>query len=86
VELIDSNSGTWKHDVLNQVFLPHKVEIIGKISFSSNPQEDKQICAPTMSGLFSVRSAYWIAMEEVPKGGIASALNDSNQRKFWKYL
>ena len=85
VELIDSNSGMWKHDVLNQVFLPHEVEIIGGIALSSNPQEDKQIWAPTKSGLFSVRSAYWIAMKEVPKGGTASASNDSNQRKFWKY-
>ena len=78
MELIDSNSGMWKHDVLNQVFLPHEVEIIGEISFSSNPQEDKQIWAPTMSSLFSVRSAYWTAMKEVPKGGTTSASNDSN--------
>ncbi|XP_075670237.1 uncharacterized protein LOC142640006 [Castanea sativa] len=86
VELIDSNSGTWKHDILNQVFLPHEAEIIDGIALSSNPQEDKQIWAPTISGLFNVRSDYWFAMEEVPKGGTASASNDSNQRKFWKYL
>ena len=78
MELIDSNSGTWKRDVLNQVFLPHEAEIIGGIALSSNPQEDKQICAPTMLSLFSVRSAYWTAMKEVPKGGTTSASNDSN--------
>ena len=39
-----------------------------------------------MTGLLSVRSVCWIALEEVPKGGTISASNDSNLRKFWKYL
>ena len=73
VELIDSGNETWKQEVLNQVFLPHEAEKIEGIALSSSPQEDKQIWAPTSSGLFIVRSAYWIVMEEVPKGGLASA-------------
>lgn len=56
--LIDANTGTWKQEVLNQVFLAHEAEIISGIALSSNMQDDKQIWAPTTTGLFSVRSAY----------------------------
>lgn len=42
-KLIEASSGTWKHDVLRQVFLPHEAESINGIVLSSNPQDDKQI-------------------------------------------
>ena len=42
-ELIDANSGTWKQEVLSQVFLLHEAEIIGGIALNSNVQDDKQI-------------------------------------------
>lgn len=67
-------------------FLPYEAEIIGGIALSSSPQKDKQIWAPTTTGLFSVRTAYWIAMGEVSNGGPTNVSNDSSQRKFWKYL
>lgn len=85
-ELIDANSGSWKQEILSQVFLPHEAEIIGGITLSSNLQNDRQIWAPIATGLFSVRSAYWVAKEEAVTGGRAGVSNDSSERKFWKYL
>lgn len=84
-ELIEASNRTWKQDVLKQVFLPHKAESINRMALSSNPQDDKQIWAPISTGLFSVRSAYWVAME-VSKGCTVGVSNDSDLRKFWKYL
>lgn len=36
--------------------------------------------------MFSVRSAYKIAMEMTSVGEAATSSNDSGLRKFWKYL
>ncbi|XP_075650221.1 uncharacterized protein LOC142620796 [Castanea sativa] len=79
-------SGTWKHELVKQLLLSHEAEVIGGIPLSANPQEDKQIWALTTTSLFSVRSAYWIAMEGMSNGGSTTVSNDGSQRKCWKYL
>ena len=61
--LIDSENGAWKNELVREVFLPHETDKICGIALSANLPADKQVWAPTTNGLFSVRSAYKIAME-----------------------
>lgn len=68
------------------VFLPHEAELICGIALSVNLPEDKQVWAPTTSGLFSVRSAYKIAMEMRPGAQIGDVSDGSHLRKFWQAI
>lgn len=42
--------------------------------------------APTANGMFTVRSAYKIAMEMHLGSDSGTVSDDSNLRKFWKYI
>lgn len=63
VALIDEEKGAWKIDLVGNIFLPHEVDLICGNALSANLPEDKQVWALTNNGLFSVRSAYKLAME-----------------------
>lgn len=54
---------SWNLDILNQVFLPFEVEIIEGIPLSNHMPVDKKIWSETTNGIFSVRSAYKIALD-----------------------
>ena len=62
-DLIDVEDKGWNFSLLKHVFLPFEAEIIGGIPLSTRLPEDKQIWAETSNGLFSVRSAYKVAMD-----------------------
>ena len=61
-KLISHEPVGWKVQVIDTLFLPHEVDIIKSIPLSTNSPPDKLIWATT-NGLFSVRSAYRVAME-----------------------
>ena len=42
-ELISQDSGAWKHQVLDVIFLPHEAELIKSIPLSVQLPEDKLI-------------------------------------------
>ena len=65
-ELIDEEKGTWKTNLVSNVFFPHEADLICDIALCANMPEDKQVWALTKNGLFSVRSAYKLAMEMRP--------------------
>ena len=73
-------------ELIQRIFLPQEADTIGGIALSSNLPEDMQIWATTANGRFNVRSAYMLAMGSAPGNRVASALDNSNMRKFWKYL
>ena len=85
-ELIDPVTREWKMELIHRIFLPQEVDIIGGIALSSNLPEDMQIWAATANGRFNVRSAYMLAMEPAPGNGATLTSDNSNMRKFWKYL
>ena len=58
-QLIDRNSMTWRHDMLNQVFMPWDVEIIMKIPLSSRCPRDSIIWIEP-----SVKSAYCMLLSK----------------------
>ena len=71
---------------MQQIFFPHEADLICSIALSVNLLVDKQVWALTHNGIFSVRSAYKLAMEmslTVPVGGVSDG---SQSRRFWKYL
>lgn len=84
--LIDDVNGAWKTDLVWQVFLPHEADIICGIALSTNLLDDKQVWASTTNGLFSVRSAYKLAMEMSLGAPVGDVSDGSHLRKFWKYL
>ena len=62
-DLIGVEKKSWNLDILNQVFLPFEVEIIEGIPLSNHMPVDKKIWSETTNGIFSVRSAYKIALD-----------------------
>ena len=75
--LIDLDNRCWKVDLLQQMFLPVEVEEIRSIPLSNTLPPDKQIWTGTSNGLFTVRSAYKIAMQLSCSSVIASTSDDS---------
>ena len=53
---------------------------------SSKLPADRQVWATTANGLFSVRSAYKMALEMVLGDALGTASDSNNLRKFWKYI
>ncbi|KAF5475420.1 hypothetical protein F2P56_007226, partial [Juglans regia] len=62
-ELIDSNSKSWKRELVNQIFDGAEAEAIIRIPISSLNSKDKLIWKGTHTGCFSVRSAYHMMKE-----------------------
>lgn len=62
-ELINKDEACWKSEVLTTLFLPHEVDVIRSIPLGARLPEDKLIWALSSNGLFSVRSAYYGALE-----------------------
>ena len=62
-DLIDAKQKCWNLNLLNRVFLHFEAEQIASIPLSIRLPDDKQVWATTSNGLFSVRSAYKLALE-----------------------
>ena len=54
----------WKTQIIDAIFLPHEAELIKSIPLSSRLPEDTTVWAATPNGLFTIRSAYRLAMEQ----------------------
>ena len=82
-ELISQDSGCWKYQVLDVVFLPHEADLIKGIPLSVQLLEDNLIWVGNNNGKFSVRSAYRLAMEGA-WFDIGSSSDDRKLRGFWR--
>ena len=85
-ELISHDVAAWKTQIIDAIFLPHEAELIKSIPLSSCLPEDTIVWAATPNGLFTVRSAYRLAMEESRSSNRASSSDPSKTRRFWKSL
>ena len=59
--LIDQDTMSWRRDRLERIFLPFEVETILNVPISYHAQEDQLIWVGNKSGVFTVKSAYYVA-------------------------
>ena len=63
--LIHYDTRRWRADLVNSIFLPFEAKTILNIPISYNLLEDKIIWAGNMKGVFTVKSAYYVALNMV---------------------
>ena len=81
-ELISHVPVVWKMQVIDTLSLPHEADIIKSIPLSTHSPPGKLIWAATTNGLFSVRSAYRLAMEVSRSDTVGSISDGSGLQKF----
>lgn len=62
-ELINLEEACWNSEVISLLFMPYEAEVIRSIPLSTHLPRDKLIWALSSNGLFSVRSAYYGALD-----------------------
>jgi hypothetical protein len=84
-QLIDRESGCWIPNVVIENFRKEEAEAILNIPLSPNLPQDRVIWIGSKSGLFSVKSAYYIgrSLKEEARGQCSYA---GNQPDIWKDL
>ncbi|XP_075651545.1 uncharacterized protein LOC142622019 [Castanea sativa] len=85
-DLIDADQKCWNLNKLNRIFLPFEADEIASIPLSIRLPDDKQVWAATSTGLFSVRSAYHLALNIEEDEGAGSTSDGGHLRSFWKQL
>ncbi|XP_075669956.1 uncharacterized protein LOC142639698 [Castanea sativa] len=83
-DLIDVEDKGWNFSLLKCIFLPFGAKIIGGIPLSTRLPDDKQIWAETSYGLFSIRSAYNVALDLSKPIEFASSSDGDSMRQFVK--
>ena len=85
-ELISQETVSWKMQVIDALFLPHKANIIKSIPLSTLLPPDKTIWAATTNGSFSVRSSYRLAMKNTRSDNAGSSSDGRGLRHFWRRI
>ncbi len=80
-QLICSDTMTWDVDLLDRVFLPRDVEAIKSIPLSQRRPSDILTWTGTKRGVFSVRSAYHMLLNQSHAGEATSSSSSGGQRK-----
>ena len=60
--VIDAERGTWRADLVRELFINFEAENILSIPLSICLPRDKLVWVATPNGFFTVKSAHWIAM------------------------
>ena len=83
--LIDAERGTWRADLVRELFIKFEAENILSILLSICLPRDKLVWVATPNGFFTVKSAYWIAMAAagIEQEGTSGA---SGQKQLWKTI
>ena len=71
--------------LLQRHFLQADIDNIVQIKLCSRNTEDVLAWAPTKNGVFTVKSAYWLGMDELNRPHLGSTSRAPNgQRPIWK--
>ena len=85
-ELLDA-SGAWRLDLLQRHFLPADVHTITNIRTSTRITNDMIAWSPEKNGIFTVRSAYRLAMDERERPlATATSRAPDGRRAIWKII
>jgi hypothetical protein len=82
-----SEHGSWNMQLVRKHFVQADVEVIEQIKLSPRRSVDVLAWAPSPSAVFSVKSAYWLGMNELsrPSQG-ATSRAPNGRRAIWKAL
>ncbi|KAL0011083.1 hypothetical protein SO802_006191 [Lithocarpus litseifolius] len=83
--LINNRSATWKSKVVKHVFLQHEADAILSIPLSQYLPEDKLVWVGTQNGMFTVLSAYKLAMESL-LGPHNAGNSNQGLKPLWKRI
>ncbi|XP_075654901.1 uncharacterized protein LOC142625078 [Castanea sativa] len=81
-ELIDTATVSWKSTIIDALFLPHEAKIVKSIPLSSQLPANKLIWTETPNGLFSVCSAYKLAVKLSHPANRGDSSDNSHIRRF----
>jgi hypothetical protein len=84
--LIDTDHGMWKEDLVRCCFLPTDASYILKFPLQLTLSRDVLIWWGTIPGKFMVKGAYHVAFSRISDHAAAGGSNDSDMFQFWKAL
>ena len=84
--LIDQDTKRWQKDILDKIFLGFEVENILSIPIPHYPQEDQLIWVGNKKGIFTVKSAYFLAREIIEKHERGESLVGDICAPLWKKM
>lgn len=85
-ELINEVTREWKINLVKHVFLPDDAQAILSIPRTNKRTKYCMIWAHTPKGIFTVNSAYKVALSLVPSKTMEEASNTNNQGQFWRKI
>ena len=85
-ELIMPESDSWNSEVIDALFYPHEAEVIKGLPLSARCPSVKIIWAASSNGLFSVRSAYSLAVNLSKLETVGTSSDNSQVRQFWRRI
>ena len=88
--LMDHDNAIWNESLVRSLFVPFEAESILSIPISSMKPADSQIWAKTPNGLFSVKSAYRVAVQHLETSksndGGPCCSDTSRMEAIWKLV
>jgi hypothetical protein len=86
-DLIDPSTKTWKEELVREIFYPPDAETVLQLKIPSVDGEDILAWHPERSGLFTVRSAYRLALELKMKDNTSSMSDKpAGDRDLWNMV
>lgn len=86
--LIDAYTSRWKEDVIDGIFVDHEAKVIKSIPLNPCGGADDLIWLGSPKGIFFIRSAYALALEDASwlSAGSGESSNAKSEETFWKNL
>nr|XP_023881248.1 uncharacterized protein LOC111993657 [Quercus suber] len=82
--LIDLDSKRWKADLVKKIFLPFEADTILRIPLCYSLPDDKLIWLGNTRGVFTVRSAYYVALSLVKSCNRGESSAGDSRSLLWK--
>ena len=84
--LIDDDTKWWKPNLVKSLFLPFEAATILRIPINFSLLEDSLIWLGNKNGLFTVKSAYYIAAKLVEQGELEEGTSNSSTLPLWRKI
>ena len=84
--LIDENIRWWRSDRVKALFYPDEAETILNIPLSYNLSDDSIIWVVKKKGVFTVKSAYYVALPLVKESGLGECSTRDYRALLWRKM